>query len=657
MPLKRGLERESCDFCFRRKIKCDRSLRSAAGHPACSQCDLRQTPCTFESDDARTQRRRKTSAKGSPSASTQIGTKARRQISHDIVSNDRCTHSSASVLKYGNDVLSPPFLDGTTASSRLPLDIATDTTTWSPMTQHLLPTSSNLDFQLSPNDVSFLDSILQTHDVAEPSADWGDMPSPGLQTTGNLQDNLVAIKTPYNILGIQPETLDAAIEAYFSFASLALPVLSKDGFIADYNNHWCSPSLVFAVACRGCPFIHSTEKWALQQRLASQFRETFLQARSLASSENVIRLDDLEALVLMVDFEYENSEGFASPLQSQLQNLLLTHDSLVAMTLQYRIETRLTVETGAPDTLSRATERQTLLFWYLYGLDAFYSLDRKVASRIQDGDIDLSTQPDGLESQSYFNAIISLAGIAREMARRLCGSVTRRKGVKCQDIESLYNQLEEWQRTICPPALKIQSSSHDSSPGEMTLFPSTGIQEFLPLQKVVVMLLELNCFMQLEACVSQYGIEEHGSFVGQIMSLRVKYETLQAAYKIVEVARWVGKLTIGVKTPDATISYAMTDLAPGIIRNIFAGASTWISLRARENFHSITHGELEPIVSRSSCAFDREDKLGLSKEQAKSWTVSLTTLRDIVSTATSHRDTELLIKRLNRQLETLNELV
>ncbi|KAI1131190.1 hypothetical protein F5Y10DRAFT_234015 [Nemania abortiva] len=427
--------------------------------------------------------------------------------------------------------------------------------------------------------------------------------------------------------------------------------------MTDYKGRLSSHALVYAVACRGCPFIQTEEKWTLQQRLASRFRETFLQAQSITSGQNVVRLDDLEALALMVDFEYESSGGFTSPLQSQLQSLLLTHDSLVVMTLQYRIEIRIAAATGGYTTLSRATQRQTVLFWYVYGWDAFFSLDRGVASRIRDEDIDLSGKPHEHENRSYFDAILSLAGIGRKMARSLCGPVARRKGASYQDIESLYRQLEEWHTNICPPALQIQPSSHAGSQLEGTIALGTEMEQFLPLHKAIATLLELNCFMQIEACVSQYGIEDRSSLMGQIVDMRVKYETLQAAYKVVEVARWIEKLTISQRTSTSVITHYMADLAPGVIRNICAGASTWISGRAREIFHPKSHGLLNPVPGKPDYVFGDGDIAGLPKERAKSWIESLSALRDIAATATSHRDTEHLIKRLDQQRGSLEELI
>ncbi|KAI1199614.1 hypothetical protein F5X97DRAFT_119570 [Nemania serpens] len=666
MPLKRGLERGSCDFCFRRKIKCDRSSRVAAGLLTCFQCDLRDTPCTFESDDLRVQRRRKNAnANRRINTSTLVGTKVRQQSSHGIVNSDELAQTRSSVLSFNNDMLHRPFPDDNSVSDELSLDVGIAAGAQSPTTRSSLPTYPDIEFELSPGSVSFLDSIfLQSHDMTEPILDQGNISSTQfLQPINEQRDNLALTPNPYYTPGIQFEAIDAAIDAYFSFASLALPILSKDGFMADYKDRRSSPALVFAVACQGCPFIQAPGRWILQQRLASRFREAFLQARCTASSQNVVRLDDLEALALMVDFEYEDPGNSDSPLQSQLHNLLLTHDSLVAMMLQYRIETRPAVATaaaaGISSMLSGATQRQTHLFWYVYGWDAFFSLNRKVASRIQDEDIDLPRQAHEIGNHGYFEAILSLAVIARRMVRILCGPLARRRGLKPQDIESLYKQLEEWHANTCPPALQIQSSSHvtTSSRRESLVAADIEIDQFLPLHRAIVALLELNCVMQLEDCVSRYGIEDRGSLMGQIVDMRVKYESLRAASKIVEVAKWIEELAVSKGTSMTATTYVVADLAPGVVRNICAGASNWLSQRATEMFRPAVHEMQNPAAETPDHVFGDGDIAGQSKERARGWVASLITLRDVAATATSHRDTQHLVGRLDRQLEYLNELV
>ncbi|KAI0552130.1 hypothetical protein F4679DRAFT_535991 [Xylaria curta] len=667
MSLKRGLERESCDFCFRRKIKCDRSSRAVTGRPACSQCDLRQTPCTFESDDVRVQRRRKNSPRRSLSnvgIGTPVGMRPQQQISHGVTnSSDGWTRARNPTVAAGNDMPPPAILDSFTTTSRLSLGHGITTATPQPrttMTTFSLPAYRDFGFELSLEGTSFLDSIfLQSHDPSVYTLNRDSTSTPARQFVSEPRDIVLTTKNPYCDLGTPPEILDAAIEAYFSFASLALPILPKDRFMTDYKGRRSSAPLVCAIACRGCPFLQSAEKWTLQQRFASRFRETFLQARSSAPGQNVVRLDDLEALALMVDFEYENDESLTTPLQSQLQHLLLTNDSLVLMALQYRIETCPVAETGEPVALSGAAHRQTLLFWYVYGWDAFRCIDQKMASRIRDEDIDLSVRPHGYmkdESLSYFDAILGLATVARKMARALCGPVARRKGVNWHDIDSIYKQLEEWRTNVCPSALKIHYSDYSNPRRDATLSLENDVDDFLPLHKAVVALLELSCFMQLEACVSQYGIEDRDSLSGQIADMRVRYESLQAASRIVEVARWIEQLTVSERMLKSASIYAMADLAPVIIRNICAGASNWISLRANETLQSVAEEEGPKLtVGRPDREFSEKRRIEMSEERGRSWVESLTTLRNIVASSTSHRDTECMLERLDQQLESLRD--
>jgi len=95
-----------------------------------------------------------------------------------------------------------------------------------------------------------------------------------------------------------------------------LSVILEDAFWQDYHAGRCSQALICAIACSGLPFTAATNQWDLQQHVARRFREAFLQARSTASDDGMIRLDDLEALALMIGFEYDDAGG--STLHSSL---------------------------------------------------------------------------------------------------------------------------------------------------------------------------------------------------------------------------------------------------------------------------------------------------------------------------------------------------
>ena len=89
-------------------------------------------------------------------------------------------------------------------------------------------------------------------------------------------------------------------------------------------------------------------------------------ARSTASNDGTIRLDDLEALALMVNFDYGNANSPA--LHSNLGALFLKHESLVLMVLQSRIEDCISTADDSIVSLARARERRVLLYWHVYGL-------------------------------------------------------------------------------------------------------------------------------------------------------------------------------------------------------------------------------------------------------------------------------------------------
>ncbi|KAL5358459.1 hypothetical protein BJX96DRAFT_43225 [Aspergillus floccosus] len=369
MSLKRGLERESCDFCFRRKIKCDRASRAREGHVACSQCDLRQRPCTLDSDDVRIHRRRK--------------------ISHnraDLEGNSLVsTLLESSLNDGGNGNSSLPLSPQTTIVATLNPDTNTDSPLHASTSESLW---TDLDLGLNPESILFLNEVfMQDFAPSETIANIDGPSDASPQNANEIMEEAIANPSPYEIQGIDSSTLEAALTAYFDFASLVLPIIPRDALMADYESRRSSPALIFAVACRGCPFIRVLDKWNLQQQFAFGFRRAFLEAQSNAASEQTIRLDDIEALALMVGFDYESDGNTASALHSQLGALFLTHQSLVLMTLQYQI--------FCPPTLERAAERKALLLWHVYGLDAFYCLDHGVMSRIQEEDIDVIKPSEG----------------------------------------------------------------------------------------------------------------------------------------------------------------------------------------------------------------------------------------------------------------------
>ncbi|KAI1821987.1 hypothetical protein F4861DRAFT_424292 [Xylaria intraflava] len=139
--------------------------------------------------------------------------------------------------------------------------------------------------------------------------------------------------------------------------------------------------------------------------------------------------------------------------------------------------------------------------------------------------------------------------------------------------------------------------------------------------------------------------------------MRVKYETLQAANKIVEVGRWAEKLTVKPPAFSTTTTDTLVDLAPGIVRNICAGASTWIFRRIRGILCTRAREEPQLTTGIPNRVLGDENAQTLSREHVGSLMESAVMLRNVAATATSHKDAEGLVERLNKQIGPLEGLV
>jgi len=126
----------------------------------------------------------------------------------------------------------------------------------------------------------------------------------------------------------------------------------------------------------------------------------------------------------------------------------------VLMTLQSRICDPGSTSSDPSEMLARAGERRVLLYWHVYGLDAFHCLDRKQISYIPDYDAGRHESLPQHEAKSYFDAILALAIIARNTVQTLCSPAAKRRGVESNDVDVLYEQLYHWRNHSCPKALQ-----------------------------------------------------------------------------------------------------------------------------------------------------------------------------------------------------------
>ncbi|KAF4345105.1 Zn(2)-C6 fungal-type DNA-binding domain protein [Fusarium beomiforme] len=598
MYLKRGTKRRSCDFCFQRKVKCDR-LSRPEGQNKCSHCELRELPCVKESTAVRSTSTSIPSEPGSGRTiddSSQAPTSPTRPI---IENNNISPPVSAPVQRH--------------TSSDLPSSSSTEA----------VPTGfewQDLDWDLGADSISFLDSIFSHAYNFDNIPDTSDIEFCGQPETST------SCQSPYEVSGLELTILDQAIKAYFDLAWLALPILSRDAFMADYKNDKASPTLVYAVACRGCPFVSTVDKWTIQEKLAGHLRQRFLEARLAAESEHSVRLDDLEALALMIDFPYGPSQDVTATLHSRLGKLFLTHDSLLLMTLQYQILGHSLLPGGSSEPLQGAEDRKRLLLWHVYGTDAFRTLDTKMPSRIRDINMETTEQPTH-DERTYLDSILALAIIAKKIHQNFPGSSKEEIATHHDDTTKLYDQLAEWRNTL--PS-HLQSSREGKTSYVQDDLMETSRTHFL--QQTVLRFLEHNCYMQIQACASRSGVDDDQSLEAIMLDHLFEYRTLEAAKSIIEELPRL-QLKIYHKTPTGVIGYPLIDLVPNILRDICAGTCRWMIIYGKKLL---------------SCDM---------RKGAEYFVIEATKIRDAVATARSHVDTRIMVENLDEDLALLKQMI
>ncbi|UKZ86041.1 uncharacterized protein TrAFT101_001881 [Trichoderma asperellum] len=656
MRLKRGVERASCDFCHRRKIKCDRASRETQGQSSCSPCSLRQIQCILDNaDDIRLRRRRRLSVRDEDI----VEQSAPQPLTRNLTSVDAENFINPSVLPVIHDRqiretpqgrLEQPF------PSHFPPDAEDNI----PSSVDQTPDFSFIDtpFELSPESILFLDQVfmgwyegsLENHEP-QVMTDGGIQLSMGEeQSAGDTQDKSAAESLTTGArqklwidCNLDKETFDASLHAYFNFAAVHLPIIMEDAFWKDYHAGRCSPALVYAVACRGIIFTATSDSWDKQQCLALKFRQTFLEARQKATGISAIRLDDLEALAIMANWIYDETKS--SPLDTQLGSLFLTHESLVLATLESQMQD---CNTGNPTSLgplARSEERRRLLFWHVYGFDAFHSLDRNLISRIPDGENDgISRKLPQHDTGNYLDAILNLAIIVREMLQVFVTVSTKRNGIKPQDVINIYERLDCWQKRECPVHLR-RKRDNEGKLMPLTVNEPTKTNFIQPLHCCLLWLLEINCYLQVEACVSRYGMRDGGPFEAEMATLRVELESLRAVKDGLEISQWVKQYSTTTGTGSGAKSHSLIDLAP-FARDIYAGQCFWISERGKTLTCHPTTRQRGGKTANHHQKKDIDDYMKAAKE-----------FRSAVAMATSHRDTELVLERLDQQISSFAELL
>ncbi|CAL5875071.1 uncharacterized protein PFLUO_LOCUS9375 [Penicillium psychrofluorescens] len=597
----------------------------------CSQCARREIQCRLDdSDDVRIRRRRRFTARGGI-VEASVG---ESQMALPNTSLGSRANPTSQVTSESNSASLSPG-DGHLALSNPPYDLFSDD-----------------PFALSFDNMVFLDQVFMGDcgptewNNGRPSQDLQDATSTSdnTQTDNREQHGRTTISPGGTVdscswMGDSADSAiyTAALHSYFDSAAPYLPILLADAFWQDYHAGRCSELLLYAVACCGMPFTEAPNKWDLQQHLACKFRDTFLNARSNASDDATIRLDDLEALALMVDFEYEDAGSL--PLHSNLGRLFLTHESLVLMTINYRILDCETMDSTSSAKLARANERRVLLYWHIYGLDAFHCLDRKQISRIPNNDVGSNESLLPHETKDYFDAILALAVIARQITQTLCTPLAKCQGVEPNDVHNSYEQLYQWRNNTCPQYLRRSKDSAGKLATNDREEPySGGTKKYTQLYRAVLWALELNCLLQIECCVSDYGIQDNKSLEAEMIAIRVEYESVRALNDMVDICRWIKRHKTLNQDHER---HSLIDLAPTVLRNTCAGMCFWSCQRGIE---LCNRGS--PSLLRSPHENNGDDRC---KRHVQTYVETAQLLRDTAATATSHRDTAQILERLDKQ--------
>ncbi|KAJ5766650.1 uncharacterized protein N7511_004266 [Penicillium nucicola] len=437
-----------------------------------------------------------------------------------------------------------------------------------------------------------------------------------------------------------------SLHAYFDFPGLCHPFIPEEPFWQDFKAVRCSPALILAIACRGLPFTAATDKWEKQQLLAISCVKELMRARTSGAATETMRLDDLEAMALIIDFKYDGRHaGF-----KRCWKAFMTLDALVLMTLQSR--NRL-MNSDPSATLAHVDERFELLYWHVYSLDSFKCLDCKSISLIPNDALDLAKDP-GYLAEGYLDAILSLAILARRINQELCNATARGKGIEYRDAEMLYEQLAHWRTSILPADLQRPVDRRAESPAEYravresTPIPSSRL---VPVRRAILWALELNCYLQIDDCVAQYGFKDRASIRAQAMAHLVGYQSHRAALEAVDLANVIRRCRPGNQEAKDAEDRPLVDIAPSVLRDICASACGWVCL------HDEDPSKLQ--VSHTSANVKLEIPAQASGDETKRRRADLAemgkTLRDTVAAASSHGDTEKLVKRLDSQLAIFQE--
>lgn len=157
------------------------------------------------------------------------------------------------------------------------------------------------------------------------------------------------------------------------------------------------------------------------------------------------------------------------------------------------------------------------------------------------------------------------------------------------------------------------------------------------LHRSVLWALEINCLMQIERYVSDFGIKGNNHLGAEVTTARVDYESLRALNDMTAICRWVEDHTV---YGEDERQHSLIDLAPLALRNVCAGLCVWLCHRSIDSDQPQSSGKGTLSMNpRRHCSANHLDIVQV--------------LRDTAAKATSHKDTVDIIKCLDEKVAIL----
>ncbi|KAJ5882720.1 uncharacterized protein N7473_011154 [Penicillium subrubescens] len=674
MPVKRGAPRRSCDLCHQQKRKCDRSSRIDQGGAGCSRCITQKREChseAFEQTDVPKRQRvmarspsRESSVwenginpVGSTSQDSLLDLPPSSSRSTSIVEPHELSRLRSDPTHFSSpSTMEPPRLSFSGAAFLRSIFVVDEQAASfrSPSVTSTFP-DSQISHSPDSSTLPSLQSAPVSPKLPQPDIASNDFRLAHSHVLQFLVDRLVHSREKFDQdifvkCHLTVKDLAESLRAYFDIPGIFHPFIPEDAFWEDLRAGICSPTLLAAIASRGIPFTNAKDKWEKQKLLVVMCMDEIMEVGVSRDGSERLRLDDLEAMALMMDLKYKSPHLFLGYKHEWRR--LFAYDSLVKETLKG--PNREPMASDPSGLLARADERYMLLYFHVYTLDSFQCLSRKTTSVIPDDELSMIEDTSCRGGGGYLDAMLGLAIIARRILRTLCNPAAPEAGIDYRDVICLYELLHEWRKRTFPSERRTPKDRADElTLEERSYWKSTPVSTSrqIDLYHTILWALEIDCYMQIDDCVSRYGWQDNGSIRTEAVTHRIEYESLQAMFEAVDLAElirrpWPADQDAGRRP--------LVDLAPSILRNICADVCDWVCLRGKR------HWELLDSQTVENANLSQANSGQLSEQETQRLRVLhyagiAKLLRDTVAAASAHRDTKKMVQDLDYHLIRLQE--